>query len=245
MAPHRQWCYNKQKGTHWYDGPTGEYAWLYRFVRDHANLFDGYTAIAPVAVVYDNAARRENQGNIEPICTALAEANIPFTVAVAGDNWLDYQLDDDRLKQFKQVIIREPLAMDAAQLETVESVRGSGRLVTWKDASTLAHIDQPVTLDGSDHVMVIPRTCLDRPDSPLVVHLLNRQYDGQRDRMVPQGPFTVRLDQDLVGKFTARGATLYAPRAEPVALRLRHEARDICLEIPALDLWGIITIHNH
>ena len=34
MAPHRQWCYTKEKGTHWYDGPTEEYAWLYRFVRE-------------------------------------------------------------------------------------------------------------------------------------------------------------------------------------------------------------------
>lgn len=25
MAPHRQWCYTQEKGTHWYDGPTEEY----------------------------------------------------------------------------------------------------------------------------------------------------------------------------------------------------------------------------
>ena len=58
MAPHRQWCYTQEKGTHWYSGPTDEYAYMYRFVREHASLLDGYEAVAPVAVVYDNAANR-------------------------------------------------------------------------------------------------------------------------------------------------------------------------------------------
>ena len=58
MAPQRQWCYTQEKGTHWYDGPTDKYAPLYRFIRRQARLLDGYQAVAPVAVVYDNAARR-------------------------------------------------------------------------------------------------------------------------------------------------------------------------------------------
>ncbi|MHC4177254.1 MAG: hypothetical protein ACYSWU_07095, partial [Planctomycetota bacterium] len=73
MAPHRQWCYDKRKGTFWYTGPAEEYAWPYRFVGRHARLLDRYEAVAPVAVVYDNAARRKGRGNIEPICTVLAE----------------------------------------------------------------------------------------------------------------------------------------------------------------------------
>lgn len=106
MAPHRQWCYTQQKGTHWYDGPDEAYAWVYQFVRRQARLLDGYEALAPAAVIYDNAARRQGQANIEPICIRLAELNIPFTVAVQGDDWLEgYQLSPEKLAGFRAVIV--------------------------------------------------------------------------------------------------------------------------------------------
>jgi hypothetical protein len=242
MAPHRQWCYNKEKGTHWYDGPTEEYAWLYRFVRDHADLLDGYEAVAPVAVLYDNAARRKNQGNIELICIALAEANIPFTVVIAGDNWLDYRLDEAKLNPFNQVIVSEPLGLDADQREVLEQARSEGRLVTWKYNSTLSELGRPVQIDGSDHVMAVPRFHPGNADTPAVVHLLNRNYDGRQDRMVPQGPFTLRLKQNLYGNRSFRRATLHAPKADPVELKVRSEAGQTYIEIPNLNLWGIVAL---
>ncbi|MGB9879347.1 MAG: hypothetical protein ACPLRM_01170, partial [Anaerolineae bacterium] len=42
MAPHRQWCYTQEKGTHWYSGPTEEYAPIYQFVRANAELLDNF-----------------------------------------------------------------------------------------------------------------------------------------------------------------------------------------------------------
>ncbi|MDH7571559.1 MAG: hypothetical protein QHJ73_18435, partial [Armatimonadota bacterium] len=55
MAPHRQWAYTEEKGTHWYQSDPAEYAFLYQFVRRYATLFDDYEAIAPVGLVYSNA----------------------------------------------------------------------------------------------------------------------------------------------------------------------------------------------
>ncbi len=106
MAPHRQWAYTKEKGTHWYDGPDEAYGWVYQFVRQKAQLFDSYQALAPVAVIYDNSARRQGRANIEPLCIHLAEKNIPFTVAVQGDDWLEgYHLTPEQLARFRAVIV--------------------------------------------------------------------------------------------------------------------------------------------
>jgi len=180
MAPHRQWCYTKEKGTHWYDGPTGEYAWLFRFVRRHARLLDRYEAVAPVAVVYDNAARRKGRGDIEPIVTALAEKNVPFTVVVAGDDWLDYRLDAYRLASFRAVIVPKHLDMDEPERELIEQVRGGGRLIVWPDPKRLDKlVPAPVIVDGSEHVTVVPRAIPDDERAPVVVHLLNRRYGGR------------------------------------------------------------------
>jgi len=52
MAPNRQWCYTKEKGTHWYEGPREKFAPLYRFVREHRALFDELETHADLAVAY-------------------------------------------------------------------------------------------------------------------------------------------------------------------------------------------------
>jgi len=245
MAPHRQWCYTKEKGTHWYTGPTEEYAWLYRFVRQQARLLDGYEAVAPVAVVYDNAARRQGRGDIEPICTALAEWNVPFTVVVAGDDWLDYRLRSEQLAPFRAVIVAEPLGMDPSQREPIEQARRDGRLVVWPDDVLLDKlVPAPVVVEGSRHVGAVVRAIPGQADSPVVVHLLNRRYDGEKDAMVPQPNVTLRLRRDLLdGRKFAR-ATLHAPQAEPVTLDVTSDDQYTTVRVPELNLWGIVELEG-
>jgi len=43
-----QWCYTKEKGTHWYHAKPEDFADLYQFVRKNAVLFDDYEAVAQV-----------------------------------------------------------------------------------------------------------------------------------------------------------------------------------------------------
>jgi hypothetical protein len=244
MAPHRQWCYTQEKGTHWYVGPTEEYAPLYRFVRQNARLFDDYEALAPVAVVYDSGAIRRGQGGIEPICVALAERNVPFTVVVAGDDWIDYRLDEDCLDGFKAVILAAKTdGMDDRQKGLLEKVEANGRLVHWGDDARLAQlVPPPVAIEGSDRVMVVPRAIPADGDAPMVVHLLNRHYEGQADRMVPQTDFSLRLRRDLFAGRKPAKATLYALGDEPVELQLHAEDVQIRIEIPKLDLWAILEL---
>ena len=243
MAPHRQWCYNQEKGTHWYSGPTEEYAHLYRFVRQNARLLDRYEAVAPVAVVYDNAARRIGRGNIEPICTELAERNMPFTVVVAGDDWLDYRLDADRLSQFKAVIVAKDSAMDELQTKLIEQVEADGRLVVWPDQEKLQQLlPRPISIEGSDQVTVVPRAIPGDKTAPVVVHLLNRAYDGENDAMLSQQDLTLKLRRDLFPGRQFSKATVHAPKEEPRELEITSSDTHTTVKIPSLLVWGIVVL---
>ncbi len=243
MAPHRQWCYTEQKGTHWYEGPTEEFAWLYQFVRQSARLLDGYEAVAPVAVVYDNAARRKGRGNIEPITAALASRNVPFTVVMAGDDWLPCRLEREKLSKFKAVVVTKELDADEPQRKLIDEVRAQGRLVVWPDEAALAKlVPAPVKIEGSDQVMAVPRAIPGDVKAPAIVHLLNRQYDPDKDAMTPQKDFAVRLHRDLFADRAFAKAMLHAPRAEPVPLAVAMEGDDIVVKVPVLDLWGIVEL---
>ena len=244
MAPQRQWCHTKEKGTHYYFGPTEQYAYLYRFIRDHAALFDGYETIAPVAVVYDNAARRKRAGDIEPVCIDLAQRNVPFDVVVAGDDWLDYRLDGDRLKRYRAVItVGDTQWMDEAQHELLADVKETGRLVTWPNEQRLEALSpRPVLVEGSEHVMVVPRAIPDNDTAPIVVHLLNRQYDGATDAVIPQRNFTVRLRLDLLQGRSVSQATLHAPKSAPVKLPVASDDETVTITVPSLSLWGLVEL---
>jgi hypothetical protein len=246
MAPHYQWRYTQEKGTHWYRGPTQEYAWLYQFVRKNARLFDDYRAVAPVAVVYDNAARRKGMGNIEPICAALAERNVPFRVVIAGDDWLPQRLDAEQLLHALAVIVPADFAkspMDRAQKKLIDNVKAAGRLVTWPDDKALAALVPPlVTVEGAKEIMAVPRTSARDSADPEVVHLLNRRYDGQKDAVLAAENFTLRLRRELFRgrKFTK--AVLHAPQSRSVSLRIATAGEIATIRIPGLELWGIVEL---
>lgn len=245
MAPHRQWCYTTEKGTHWYSGRTDEYAWLYQFIRGQSRLLDGYEAVAPVAVVYDNAARRRGRGDIEPICTTLAQRNIPFTVVVAGDNWLDYRLDGGQLGGFKAVVVTKDLAMDARQQKLIDKAGAEGRVVVWPDDAALEKLlPKPVQVEGTDQVTVVVRAIPGNAHAPVVIHLLNRGYDKEKDAMLPLSAFSLRLRQDLLGgrKFTS--ALLHTPRKEPLRVQVRDENDSTVIKVPGLDLWSIVELSD-
>lgn len=72
MAPHRQWCYTMEKGTHWYDGPGDAYAPLYRFVRAHPQLFRDTTTAGPLAVPRDLPKRFDTHEQRLALQKALA-----------------------------------------------------------------------------------------------------------------------------------------------------------------------------
>jgi len=243
MAPHRQWCYTQQKGTHWYDGPTEEYAWLYQFVRQNARLFDDYEAVAPVGVVYNNAAARKGRGGIEPVCTELASQNVPFGVVIAGDDWLPYRLDAERLAQFKAVVVTDDTDLDPEQKKLLDRVDAVGRLVRWPDKKHLAElVPPPATIEGSTQVWAVPRAIPGDPKAPAVVHLLNRAYDAAKDSMIPQRDLTVRLRRDLFAGRAFSKAVLHAPKAQPLPLELASAPDSITIRVPALDLWGIVEL---
>ena len=243
MAPHHQWCYTTEKGTHWYSGPAEQYAWLYQFVRRSAPLLDGYEAVAPVAVVYDNAARRQGRGDIQPICAALAERNTPFKVVVAGDDWLDYRLDAHRLDRFKAVIVSKDLVMDGGQRKLIEKIQADNRLVIWPGQSKLDALVPPcVQIEGTDKVLVVVRARPDDARAPLVIHLLNCGYDREKDTMVPLTEFRLRLRQDLLGKRKFTEAQLHSPRSHPVPLKIQSDEDHTIVTIPGVDLWAIVEL---
>ena len=236
--PTNLWCYTKEKGTHWYKGPAAEYAWMYQFIRANAALFDGYDALAPVAVVYDNAARRAGAGDTEGICAKLERANVPFALVVAGDDWLDYRLTEDKLARFETLLVAEaPEHMDAEQRAVLEQ---SGRMRVFEDA-VLTELPRVTVENGAD-VAVVLRVKPGDPNAPVVCHVHSRRYDADADHVVPQDKVAIHVPRALLPERAYIEAVVHAPNAEDLHLPVETTDAEIVLRFPQVGLWHVAVL---
>jgi hypothetical protein len=91
-------------------------------------------------------------------------------------------------------------------------------------------------------VLVVVRARPDDARAPLVIHLLNRRYDKEKDATAPVTGFRLRLRQDLLGKRKPVGARLYSPRRQPVPLEIQSDKGQTVITISALELWAILEL---
>jgi len=240
MAPTRQWCYTEQKGTHWYDSAPGDYDYLYRFVRQHAELLDGYDAVAQVGLLYSNAAFRRWQQQGKDACAALVARNVPFRLVLAGDDWMQDRLSDADLAGLRALVVTEPTHLDAEQQAVLEDARS--RTVVWPDEKRLAALVPPlIAVEGAANVTAVPRAKAGDPRASFVCHLVNRNYGVASDSMQVQRDFTVFLAHSLFGADVA-SVTLHAPMKEPVELAVRQLPDGVAVAVPELDLWAILEL---
>ena len=263
MAPHRQWAYTKTKGTHHYQSTAEDFAHLYRFVRRNATLFDGYEAVAPVALLYSNAAARASHRHIQNMqhaCLWLAAASVPFEIVMAGDEWLDARLSAEELARYKAVVMCSPTMFDGEQQKVVDELTAAGKVVGWdaktgiEEAALRKLLPRQVTIAGSGKVIAVARAIPGKPNSPVVLHLLNRDYDEPSDTTKKLTGVEVTLDKSLFSGRSFSKATLYRPPAkfdpqapgvsQPVSLEIRSVKGRTALTVPELDLWAIVKLER-
>lgn len=114
MVPHpqRQWCFNRELGTHWYQAPVEAYAPLYRFIRASAEWFEGFEEI--------DASPIKSPSNV--LCTARRRNHAgPIVIHVVNR---DYDRKVDRMRPAKNVQISLPASM-------LSGLEGRVRLVSY------------------------------------------------------------------------------------------------------------------
>ncbi len=242
MVPHHQWCYTPEKGTHWYDGPTEEYAPLYQFVRRNKEFFDGYEAIAQVGVVYSNLAVRRNFRTVHDVCLGLTNANIPFGVIAAGDDWLNHTITRRELSKFEIVAVPEPSMLEGKQKRLIEAWKRDRRAISLKnEKDMLGHIEPIVSLRNASKVWALPRR-IKQHDAPIVCHLVNWSYDITKDKMTPQKNIDLCLSSKLFDGQKIRKITLIDFHNESTSLQYEIIPNGVQVVIPEVHLWSILIL---
>lgn len=241
MAPGRsQWCYTKEKGTHWYQAKPEDYADLYQFVRKNAALFDDLEGVASTGLVFDHQAWRKGKQEVRSAAIALLENNgVPFALLAAGDELLDLRLQAADLAKFRSILVLPGTRLDADQQKILDALPPDRRM-EWKGSATLAALEPSLGIEGAANVWALPRRKPGDPKAPLVVQLLNRNYDFATDRTAPQKDLGLHLRSALLGGTKPGKCTVYAPGGAAVPLPVEPVADGVRVKIPELMLWSVL-----
>jgi hypothetical protein len=235
MAPHRQWCYTEEKGTHWYDGPTEVFAPLYRFAREHATLLDGFEPWADVVVIMPHASWVATRDRWLHIGEALALAHVNYRLAIGGDSVMEHAISPGRLDGVQAILNPAPDALQSDDRAVVTNVP-SQAMVSSVD-ELLARVRPAVRVEGTALVRALPRVGRDR----LVLHLVNHAYDPSRDTVVPQANVTTVLDAAALGVARGAEARVLAPGQSPRTTSLGSDGR---LRVDLLGPWTLVVLER-
>ena len=205
MAPHRQWCYTPEKGTHWYSGRADQFAPLYRFVRANAQWLDGYRNHADVTVVMPHRSFAQDWHRWFDMLNELAAANVSYRIVLAGDELVDCPLTAAVLQDCRVCLIPERESFLPADAELVHAYAASH--ATYTSVSDVLSVVAPAVRTKADGVVrALPRIAA----GSVVVHLLNYGYDVKRDDVTPIANVEVQVDLQALGVAGATTCELLA-----------------------------------
>lgn len=232
MAPNRQWCHTKEKGTHWYDGPKEKFAPLYRFVRDNPELFDDYLPYADVTIAYAQKAFSRAPSRLIELCQELCATNIAYALAMGGDEVVSHPLDAGELRRARRLVVLDrPDFLEADERTLAGMETPTNRLAAAREA---LKVTPAVRAEGGARVLILPRV---KPGSA-VIHIINWDYDPEADSVRPLKALHVRVDYAALGVRDEPVIRSFAPGREP--LDVNHSGG--LLSLPQAGLWTVLHI---
>jgi hypothetical protein len=244
MYAYRKWGFSEATGTQWYQTPIETYAPLYQFITSHPSLFDHYEAAPQVGVLYDNRSRRAGRADVGPIVRALHDAHYSVGLAVAGDEWLQHELDEAQLERFELLIVPTGVQLAAPAAAVLERWRNDGGTVLeWTDVEAVqARLEPRVQVRSSGRVWALSRVRNDLGPARTVVHLLNQQAATDGDAMMPSGPVQLALRTDRWVNRRPKTATLHAPDQPPLTLPIDYVGDRGVVTVPSVDVWAVLAL---
>jgi hypothetical protein len=255
LVPWDVWLYDSER----YYAKPEEYAHIYRFIRQHRALFDGYEIQAEIGLVVSTAV---DNPILAGYLRELLRSHIPFDVVPLGGRYLHIKADVEQLRRYKYLVtVSDLAALPEQAAQAIEKAAAAGVIVLNR-AEFARRVRQPefkeelavAQVENGNDIHVIKRV---RPDgaAPAVYHVLNRRYDKKTDAVLPARDVVLHFSaRHLEGRKVGK-AVFYAPEpaaagwpGPPIAqlpgleLPVKTTATGVSVTLPELQEWAIVSL---
>ena len=238
MAPHRQWCHTPEKGTHWYEGPASAFAPLYRFVREHAAVFDRHESYADIAIVLPHRSFAQRPDRWFELCQQMATRNVSYRLLLGGDEIVDHPLSGEELRGAGALLIPNREDLSGKDRGTLDQclAREKAPKVFATASEALAALTPAVRVSDNSTVRALPRLA----SGSAAIHLLNLRYDPARDEVTKLRQVVVRFDHGKLGLSEHVTCSMLQPERPSQTLAVAQDQ----VAVPELGLWSILLLQD-
>lgn len=243
-------------GTPFYEPDPALFSPIYKFIKEHKFLFDGFESYDEgIALIYDNAAYFETFGEIDlgsdayqeafdEINAALWDANIQYALVTAGDKYFyTHRLTGQELDRHGIVFNSSESWLVEGQSEVVSEFEDAGVVRTIAGPEGIEAVLQdyaPAVSVGNAPVWAVVRK--HGESSETVIHLLNQQHNHETDELTGVDEVNLSVRKDVLGAGRVDQVAVYALGKAMVQPEYSFDEDGLNISIEDVDLWSIVHV---
>lgn len=241
MYAFRQWAFNPDTGTNWYEPPVSVYKPITDFVTMHRDLLDGYRPAANIGVLYSNKAQREGDKRLHQLVLTLHQHSVQFRMLIAGDSQLQHRLAEADADGLAYVCIIPGQSLPKGQQKIVDKWVRQGKAGRCEGVEKMKISRIAITENSGRKVSSVWGMVRSHPERPSVIHILNQALDEKSGAPIPHKNLFINIPVDLTGSFSS--AKIHSPGKKSYVLSpLKSEEKSKILPLPILERWTIIQL---
>jgi hypothetical protein len=245
MMPYHMWCSTSATGMVFYDAPEDLFLPVYRFIRGHADLLDGFEEFPRFALLYSNREARSDSSAVERAGWEMFDGNLSYQLLLAGDEYCDRRLSDADAALYERVIVPDTLTLqtlDGPQRLVVEGWLTSGRAVYWEQARGQGLRDR-VQILGGTKVWTVLRQQTQNNRTRRVLHLIDPEHDTAANASHKPRRVLLSIDRALFGSSVPAQVTMYSIHAPPSAWPVSLDGDEVRVEVAMTDPWHLLALN--
>ena len=171
----------------------------------------------------------------------LLKENIPFNIIFAEPS-LEGEINKGEVSKYELLIVgKNPLPEKVR--EQFSSFKGD--IIKWNGIEGLPkNLREEIKVSGSDKVRVSLRYKLKEANAPVVCHILNQDYDLEKDDVRPTD-VEISISLKLLSKAlkkTPKEAIVYMPQRPAKKINLLVGQDRVSFRIEGLGLWAMVSL---
>lgn len=238
-----------------YQPRTSIYPQLAGWIKEKSDLFDGYEAIAPHALIISTGALR-SRGDRKALIAftkKLMEEGVLFKIVLEQEEQKT-KFSAARLQDYESLIIALPEYFAEDTMTRLQASHAKSAI--WEASRAEMRMDLPrpglvqTRILGETGVFCFPRKKALASHDAVVLHLLNRDYLPDSKRMKTKGPFNVKVSKKIFNRSKIKSAIFHQPILNEESahasvnmssnLTVKDDGEYLTITVPFLDLWGIV-----
>jgi hypothetical protein len=247
MVPSQQWLItNDEQEARFYTPPREVVLPYYRFIQDHAYLFDDAHEAAEVAFVmdldaYSAEADRETSLAYRQFAALVQAGHIPQIVVTSHDRFVSF-LENRTLPDVDAVVISGGVQPDPELAAWIHASQQRGAAIyrlTDENTSPLT-CPSPQRIDRGSAV-IFPRRLIDAGGTSChVYHVLSTNRIPGKDMVELQQDVIVSIRIKDTRRDQLKTVRWHTPGEPSVQLPVEVVGEELRIGLPRLDIWGVI-----